>query len=171
MFCFAGHRRHEKSQSNWLVLWPCRFEAVIACYLDAAGPSNAMSSLGCLSCIIYQFRGVAVVATCSICRLLAVGHASASPSLGGILLPGHACLQGTATETGALPGCFVAGVLARWYQFARQEGTPIAEQGSHRILHLFLGLWTEGWSRKSGYVRSGTGQPCPKPKNVQYSPR
>ena len=122
--CFAGYRRHEKgSQIGWF-FGPAGSRQLYACYLDAAGPSNAMSSLRCLSCIIYQFRGPVVVATCFIGRLLAVGHSSASSVLGSILLPGHVGLEGTATEAGALPGCFVAGALARWYQFGR---TPIAE--------------------------------------------
>ena len=117
----------EKSQSNWLVLWPCRFEAVI-CMLLRCNRAFECHMLPRM----FELHHLPISGTC--CgrnvfygRLLAVGHSSASSSLGSILLPGHACLQGAATEAGALPGCFLAGALARWYQFGRQEGTPIAE--------------------------------------------
>ena len=87
-------------------------------------------------------------------------------------LPWRVCLQGTAREAGALPwGCFVSRASARWYQLGRQEGTPMAEPGINRILHLFPDLWAEEWSNKLGYRRHGIGQPYPKPKNVQYVPR
>ena len=87
---------------------PAGSEQLCACYLDTAGPSNAMSSLGCLSCISYRFGGPVVVATSSIGRHWQL--ATRVPPLAGPHPATRACLLARRGDRGRRP----ARVLCCW---------------------------------------------------------